>query len=268
MKTIFSIVLFLLGMNCFGQMYLTGWPLDSAPKGVKVIELKSPRGSVTSRFYNIDRHIVKETYKNRGKIRVYQTFEYQKIDTLLVVKTNETLNFYEKEENYDKSVKKIYFYKDGKYSRFEIYPSEKSEEPSAVFDNFVYQDGLLQSYNWVKYGKDGNKSTTKVVFKRNDKDQLIQTHYCESNPNDDTYIVWKYNEQGQLTDRIKIIPDYLGTLDASSLLGDDFKSEQKMSKRHTVYTDFDAQGNWTKSVTIMPDGQKKPSYTRKFKYYQ
>ncbi len=126
----------------------------------------------------------------------------------------------------------------------------------------------MQSYDWIKYGKDGNVSTTKVVFKRNNKDQLIQTHYCESNPNDDTYIVCKYNERGQLTDRIKIVPDYMGAFDASSLLGDDFTSEQKMSKRHTVYSDFDAHGNWTKSVIIMPDGKEKASYTRKFKYYQ
>ncbi len=121
MKTIFSIVFFLFGMNCFGQLYLTGWPLSSGPNGVKIIERKSPRGNVTSSFYNVDRYLVKETYKSRGKIMVNQTFEYQKIDTLLIVKANETLNLYEKEEDYNKSVKKIYYDKDGLYSRFEVY---------------------------------------------------------------------------------------------------------------------------------------------------
>lgn len=268
MKTIFCITFFLLGMNCFSQSVIQEWPLSVTQKGVEIMEQKSPRGSLTRYSYDRDGFLIGQVYKNRGKIQTNTIIRYQKTDESLIVRTDEILNNYEKEENYDKSVKKFFFDSEGRYSRFEIYASEKITKPYVVADNFVYEGDLLISYDRNKYSKNDKTSTTQMLFKYNEKEQLIQIHFCEPNSNDDSFIVYQYNGQGQLTDRIKIIPNYLGTFNASSLLGNDFKSEQRMSKRHISYSDFDAYGNWTKSVTILDDGRKKAGYTRKFKYYQ
>ncbi len=268
MKAILSIAFILFCITCFSQSSTPKWPLERAPKGVKQIELKSPRGSVTRLFYNIDRFLVKETYKNRGKIRVEKTYQYQRIDSLLISTTDEILNLYKKEENYDKSVNKIFYTEKGEFKRFEMYRSEKELQPYVVCDNFVYEGYSLISYSWNKYSKNGEVSVIQVQNKYNDKKQLIQVRYYEPNSEDEIFVVNQYNEKGQLTDRIRIVPDYLGTFDAASLLGDDFRSDKKMSKKHIVYTDFDKNGNWTTSFSLLKDGEKKKGYKRKIEYYK
>ena len=266
MKTTLSILFCLFCMNCFGQSVIQEWPLSVVQKGVEVMEQKSPRGSVTRYFYDEDGLLIKQIYKNRGAIRTIKLIGYKKSDTSLIAKTDETLNYYEKAEKYDKSVRKFFFDDAGKYNRFEVFYNEKRAEPYVVGDNFVYEGDLLMSYDRNKYSRGNKTSTTQMVFKYNDKGQLVRVCYYEPNPKEDSFVLYNYNEQGQLSERIKIIPDYLGTLDVASLLGDDLRSDQKMSKRHTVYSDFDAHGNWTTSSTVLKDGKKKNGYKRKLTY--
>lgn len=265
---IFVILAGLLTVNGFGQSAMQEWPLNYIQKGVETIESVSPRKSRTFYFYDKDGYLVRKSYKNRGKLQTDTKIEYQKSDTSLIVREKEILNNYKNKENYTHLVKKFFFDNEGKYKRFEVYYSEKEKKPFIVGDNFVYRGDLLVSYNRNRHHRKGNITTSRIEHKYNDKNQLIQTRLSDPKEEGDTFIVYRYNDNGRLTDEYKVYPDYLGTFDAASLLGDDFRSDKKMSKKHIVYTDFDASGNWILSVFTKSDGNPKDKgYKRKIQYY-
>ncbi|MDH6354626.1 hypothetical protein M2132_000954 [Dysgonomonas sp. PH5-45] len=223
-------------------------------KGIKKItENTHDKWEVVS-FFDEKGYLLRETNLYKKEIRSDYKYSYVIVDTLLEIRR---IDMNCKDTDKQKRVDRYYYTSLGQCYKHEICFSE-SDTSSYYEHDFVFDDELLIGYTQGN-GSQGEHSTIK--YKYNEKKQKIQEQKMFMQT-DTTFCSYIYNSFGQLTDCIQESND-------SEVIYSDVVvwNNKKMNKVHIRYSDFDKQGNWTKSYFITEKGKVFRS-KREIEYYE
>ena len=246
-KNILLIIFLAITIFCPAQKFLTESPFSSKMKNVsKVIERKFGKWKEKS-FYNDKNLLTREVYFRKGKKRGDYQYDYLFLDTLFIItqlKNNDSTKCLYYHISYDNLEN---------YTLFEFYSARECDlnVPSVIGTNFVYEDGLL-----ISYDMDGSV----VQFKYDSLARISQEISISGYSFDTTYTNYLYDKFGRKTDCIvessNPEADFVGVFVYSS---------ENRNKFHYRYSNFDKHGNWRKSYFITEKGELFRS-KRKIKY--
>jgi len=197
---------------------------------------------------------VRRQRRGNFEIRADFRFEYFISDTLIKIKEKEIRNINNNPKVH--TIMKFYYSSLGQSYRVEIYRSNHSSKRLSIMgDNFIYKDGLLQSFDRhiFRLRPDGveNNSSNRHVFTY-DNNLRIERVYRDIHTDTafwDGCINTSIYQNGRRTD---FISECEG---GGTLLGVHFWSREKPYKMQIRYTNFDKHGNWTRSYFIMERGK-------------
>jgi len=253
-----------MSFNVFSINPENFFSLEREMKGVKKIT-ERVRWSNWRAVSEFDREgfLVRRTnYESREAYSIIE-YEYSVSDTLLVIKRREPLRRNNNRLE-DFVVYKFHYNYLGQCQRFEIFFSQIClVEPVTFGDSFVYEDGLLVSYEVFHYQRsfDTTQLAVKVVFTYNDNRQPILRKEVRSET-DITFSTYKYNQQGQLTDYIRVINSDEGRVFSDIPTW----SRIATNKVHIRYARFDKNGNWQRN-DFMTERSNIPWLRRSFEYW-
>jgi len=186
-------------------------------------------------------------------VRADFRFEYSISDTLLKIKEEEVRNINNNPKVY--TLRKFFYNDLGQCIRFEIYssnfPLHNAGKPWIVGDNFIYKNGLLQSFDRYSFRWRRNSlepcevsSANRTIFTYDGNRRIEQTY--RSIHTDTAFIspcitIFIY-QNGKLTDRIF-----------------ECNGEQVVftggSGAPIRFSSFDKHGNWTRSYFVTGKGK-------------
>ncbi len=229
--------------------------------GIKKITTKKSRFIGESVFvYDEDGFLLQQLYYIDKKLDGDFRYEYVQSDTLLQVKMKNYVN--NTNNNYILYV--YHYFENNQCNSFNIYHSAESlEVPSTVGYNFIYKNKMLKSYERALYPKREDFPPDKITFFYNEKGQVRQCSYVTeyNNTVDTTLHSYFYDENNHLTDYVIKNND-----EKTIFTGVVCWSDAMMNKVHIRYSNFDKQGNWTKSYFVTEKGKVFRS-RRKIEYW-
>jgi hypothetical protein len=199
------------------------------PKRVKIVSSFDEKG-----------FLLRKTHYYKNKIQVDYDYEYSISDTLLVIRgkyqyPNDKTEGYIVYKYYYNSLKQCY--------RFEVFFSPNLSAPAVFGDNFTYKNNQIQSYEW----HNNYYTTIYKYFYANNGAQQIKKSYSVSGDSicvDNDWSNISIYENGKLTNFIR----------DGGVFGEPCWDETLM-KVHIRFSNFDKQGNWTRSYYLTEKGK-------------
>jgi hypothetical protein len=261
MKTKLFLINIMLLLNSYSLSYAQTYNIDAyffpnkERKDVKMITEKKFSGWKTISLFNKEGFLMQRINYKKEKKRADYRYEYLITDTLVQITEKDFLNNIGSFLLY-----KYYFNRQGHCYKYEGYSSQDLDVPFVIGNNFMYKDGLLQSYEHSIYTNEKEYIiSNKVNYIYNDKGQEIQKQGCRTN--DTTYYNSVYNQKEQLIDYI-----IKSNNKASAFTGVICWSSTKMNMVQYRYENFDKKENWRKSYFITEKGKRFRS-KRKIEYW-
>ncbi|MDR0437398.1 MAG: hypothetical protein LBH22_03750 [Bacteroidales bacterium] len=273
-----------ISLNAFAQIGDADFfVLEREMRGVRKITEKSytaPHlGYWKSVFYYDENGFLlrQVNYNKRKKWQVYSMradyrYEYSISDTLLVIKEEEVQNINNNPKVH--TIRKFYYNDLKRCYKYEIYssnhPLNNLGKPNIVGDNFIYKDGLLQSFDghsfrWRVDSSDFNRIAS---FHRRtytyDDNQRIERTYHRTHIDSAFISGSTYTSIYENGKRIDLIQE--SSNEREVLLGVPSWSSERTNKMQIRFSDFDKHGNWTRSYFITERGKVFRS-ERKIEYW-
>jgi len=244
-KIILLKLLFTITVFCPAQKFLMESPFNSKMENVtKIVERKFGKWKEKS-FFNDKGLLTKKLNFRKGKKRNDYQYDYLFLDTLFVVtqlKNNDSTKCLYYHISYDNLEN---------YTLIEFYSSLELNVPSVIGTNFIYENGLL-----ISYDMDGSVEQ----FQYDSLARITQMIFISGVSSDTTYTYYIYDRLGRQTDCI------VESSNSEEIFEGVFVySSEKRNKVHYRYSDFDKYGNWRKSYFITEKGDIFRS-KRKIKY--
>lgn len=192
-------------------------------------------------YFDREGNIERQINIFRNEVRSDYKFEYIVSDTLLEIRRLNTIG----NRSDSLRIDRHYFTSSGHRYKRRVFLSSNPDNPALSSDNFVYENELLVSYT------QGRNQATKVVYKYNEKRQLVQRILTTDGWT--TFFTYRYNQLGQLTDIIQEVVN--SDDDIAVLTGVVVWSSEKTNKVHIRYSNFDRRGNWRRSHFITERGR-------------
>lgn len=254
-------ILFVLALNTFAQIADEDFfTIDRELRGVKSItETKLSKWKNVSSF-DKEGFLIRKMNKFKNKARSDYRYTYTILDSLIEIKDEEVLNINNDTESY--SIRKYFYNLQKQCSKFEVFSSTNIITPFVSGGNFIYKDDKLQSYDrhTDHSKKDGYLSRYIYTYSDNSCTKQIHDIYEDSIFTEECKSTSIYQD-GKLIDLIHECND-----DQAVLMGVICWSDSKMNKSHIHFSDFNKQGNWTRSYFITEKGKVFRS-KRKIKYW-
>ena len=234
--------------------------LDREMRGVKKITEQQRNNAKVVSFFDKEGFLLRKTHYLRNKMKADYRYEYSISDTLLEVKYH-----YRKTQNINPEEGYIidrYYYNSLKQCyRIETYLSKDLENPAGASTNFIYQEGLLQSYEARSYSRNkGDFYKYDYVYDDNQRTELFHIYEDSILVDNDSSKSISIYKNGKLTDFIRVAPD--GQL----IVSGEPNWNSETGKVHIQYSNFDKRGNWTRSCFITEKGKTFRS-ERKIEYW-
>jgi hypothetical protein len=208
-------------------------------KGIKKITEKTHNKWEAISFFDEKGYLFHEINFYKKEIRSDYKYDYIVTDTVLEIRRIDTIN---KEVNKQEKIDRYYYTSLGQCYKHISYFSN-SNNSFHYEDNFIFEDGLLVSYT------QGNIGAVKIIYKYNEKKQRIQEMEIR-NQTDTTFYSYVYNKLGELTDFIQKSNNNEVVYSDGAVW-----SCNKRNKIHIRFSNFDKQGNWTRSYYLTEKGK-------------
>jgi len=214
-------------------------------KGIKKITERTFTHWKAISYFDREGYVLHETNVFKKEMRSDYRFSYTVTDSLAEIRRVDRIDL--NNDGDTLRIERYYYDSSNRCYQYRVYSSEQDTSRYASRNNFVYEAGMLISYD-------------KNILKYNEKKQKVSrlevTGYTDS-----TFYTYMYNQSGQLTDFIKESHDNtIWYADAPSW------SNTRNNKIHIRYSNFDNHGNWTRSYFITE--KRKIFYSkRKIKYW-
>jgi hypothetical protein len=257
MFKIFLYIFFItLSINIYSQQLKTEDFLFHKQRNnpIKEITEKTRNKWKTISYFDNNGFLIKYVVYHNYKFKGEYIYEYLVSDTLIMVKSYEIL----KNRNNDKEYYNIdNFYYNSLYQLYkhEIYFSSL-EIPSVWYDNFIYENNKIQSY---EFHRNNENEFDKTIYTYFDNKVTKHRYYIKKDTATVSVPTIYIYKNGRLTD--KIIEG--AVVDAFSV-----HWNKDFNMVYTKYSYFDKYGNWTKSYFLREKKCKKFCSKRKIKYWK
>lgn len=218
------------------------------------------------------------SYSNNGNFNK-KTYEYTDTDTFLIIDIKENRDTDDYENTKKRSTYKYFYNPEKQCYKIEYYSSDATF-PSVRYDNFIYKDNLLQSYQRKNFPFTSEDLPDKVIYIYDNMKQVIKRLYItdfskdtitlqflkstdkHKLPNtefkDTLHYSYVYSQNGYITDWI--------IRNKNSSFTGLICWDNNMNKVHIKYANFDQYGNWKTSYFLTEKGKKIRS-KREIKYW-
>ncbi|WP_232369875.1 MULTISPECIES: hypothetical protein [Prevotella] len=236
-----------------------GYPLNpkvdydkTIVKGVrKIITTTHDKWSIVC-YFDRQGYLMREQIFYKGKLKSDNAYDYMITDSVVVTRITDISG------PYPKLVKKCeeFFSPFGKCYKRRVYMNG-SDTATLYIDNFIYDGDLLISNEEATAWQKKNEAFSKVNYYYNEKKQkILETKYFNGSDS----IFYSYDKMGRLTDEVKKADN------TSVLSGIVPYARNELNKLHIIYSNYDHEGNWTKSYFATQKGKKTRS-KRKIEYW-
>lgn len=240
MKIKIVIVLLFLEKILFSQGFDENFLWKDFPQNRKIEKIEETRYNdwTICTIFNSESYLTQKISYHKKKKKSDCKYTYSFSDSLITVNSVDTL---ENESVKRKSTARYYYNILGQMSKYRFGSSDLVNHPENR-DNFVYNNGIL-SFTKGAMGK----IDFKYIY--NGRQLLLKLEIRDQK--DTTFYHFQYDQLGQLTD--EVMESKSTEVCYSDVV---VWSNERPNKVHIKYSNFDKNGNWTKSFFVTKKGLK------------
>lgn len=175
------------------------YPMSAQAIHVKEIKERTGRKWTTYYYHDTTGMLIRQINFYKKQKRADYRFEYCMADSIMLIKEIFDTNYH---------VMKCHYSPNGQVVKYEIFTNKDLEYPFVLANNFVYEDGLLRSFDWSIAHSDTIFPPQKTKCYYNDKRQLIQKQETDqftiqgAPPECTTFYRYRYDADGYLTNQV------------------------------------------------------------------